>query len=460
VTTVAEDLAAWVSGLGFADLPASVMADAKLRVLDTIGISLAACWLPIGEAVRRGAAAIGAGDDASILGTGERTSAALAGLVNGTLAHALDFDDTHTASVMHPSATSVPTALAVAQMAGCSGADLLLAVAIGNEVGCRLGLVAPGAFHQVGLHPTGALGVPAAALAAGRLLRLPARALVAAQGISGSQASGILEAYSDGTWSKTLHPGWAAYAGIVAARLAEAGFTGPASVFEGRFGIFRSHVQTPEYPFAFALATDALGRRWEMLETAFKLYPCAHAIHPFIEATLELKEKHQLSAEQIERIILDVPAAFIGLIAEPRAAKLAPRTPTHARASVFYAVAAALADGELGMHHYTEASIVRADILALCRRMTHRITPMEAGPIRFSGTVELECSDGRRLTATVRDAYGTGDRPLDATAVEAKFVRTAAGVLPAAQLEHLVALCRRLETMERVDELLQAAARP
>jgi 2-methylcitrate dehydratase PrpD len=460
VTTVAEDLAAWVAELGFTDLPASVVADAKLRVLDTLGISLAACWLPIGEAVRRGAAAIGVGDDASILGTGARTSAGLAGLVNGSLAHALDFDDTHSASVMHPSATSVPTALAVAQAAGRSGADLLLAVAIGNEVGCRLGLVAPGAFHQAGLHPTSVLGMPAAALAAGRLLQLPAGGLVAAQGISGSQASGILEAYSDGTWSKTLHPGWAAYAGIVAARLAGAGFTGPASVFEGRFGIFRSHVQGPDYPFAFKVATDALGQRWEMLETAFKLYPCAHAIHPFVEAALELKAKHQLSAAQIERIVLDVPAAFIGLIAEPRAAKLAPRTTTHARASVFYAVAAALADGELGMQHYTDASIVRADILALCQRTTYRVVAMEAGPIRFSGTVELECNDGRRLTATVRDAYGTGDRPLDATAVEEKFARTAAIALPALQLDRLIALCRRLETLEQVDELLQAAARP
>jgi 2-methylcitrate dehydratase PrpD len=460
MTTVAEDLAAWVADLGFTDLPASVVADAKLRVLDTLGISLAACWLPIGAAVRHGAAAIGGGDEASILGTGERTSAALAGLVNGTLAHALDFDDTHTASVMHPSATSVPTALAVAQAAGRSGADLLLAVAIGNEVACRLGLVAPGAFHQVGLHPTSVLGTPAAALIAGRLLRLPARALVAAQGISGSQASGILEAYSDGTWSKTLHPGWAAHAGIVAARLAEAGFTGPASVFEGRYGIFRSHVQTPDYSFAFKAATDSLGRRWEMLETAFKLYPCAHAIHAFVEAALALRVKHQLTGAEIERIILDVPPAFVGLIAEPRTAKLTPRTTTHARASVFYAVAAALVDGELGMQHYTEASIVRADILALCQRTMHRVVAMEGGPIRFSGRVEIECMDGRRLTATVQDAHGTGDWRLDATAVEEKFARTAAGVLPPAQLEDLVALCRRLETIERVDELLQATVQP
>ena len=460
MTTVAEDLAAWVAGTGFADLPASVVADAKLRVLDTLGISLAACWLPIGAAVRRGAAVIGGGGEASVLGTGERTSAVLAGLVNGTLAHALDFDDTHTASVMHPSATSVPTTLAVAQATSRSGADLLLAVAIGNEVACRLGLVAPGAFHQAGLHPTSVLGMPAAALAAGRLLRLPAAALVAAQGISGSQASGILEAYSDGTWSKTLHPGWAAHAGIVAARLAAAGFTGPASVFEGRYGIFRSHVQTPDYPFAFEAATDELGRRWEMMETAFKLYPCAHAIHAFVEATLALKAKHQLTGLEIERIVLDVPPAFVGLIAEPRAAKLAPRTTTHARASVFYAVAVALTDGALGMQHYTEASIVRADILALCQRTMHRVAAMEAGPIRFSGTVEIECVDGRRLMATVRDAHGTGDRPLDATAVEEKFVRTAAGVLSASQLEHIVALCRRLETLERADELLQATAQP
>jgi 2-methylcitrate dehydratase PrpD len=231
-------------------------------------------------------------------------------------------------------------------------------------------------------------------------------------------------------------------------------------VVEGRFGIFRSHLQASGHPFAFKTATEALRRRWEMLETAFKLYPCAHAIQPFVEVALALKAKHQLSPCQIEHIILDVPAAFVGLIAEPRAAKLAPRTATHARASVFYAVAAALTDDELGMQHYTEASIVRADILALCQRTIHRVVAMESNPIRFSGTIEIECVDGRQLAAAVRDAYGTGDRPLDAAAVEEKFTRTAANALPAAQLDRLIDLCRRLETVERVDELLQAATRP
>lgn len=447
MSTLAQSFADWTARLTFGDLPTPVVADARLRVLDVLGIALAATATPVGRAVRAGASRLGQGDEATTIGFGERTGAALAALVNGTLAHAMDFDDTHNASVMHPSAAIVPAALAMTEATGGSGADLVLAVALGNEAGCRLGMAAPGAFHEPGLHPTSVLGTSAATLSAGRLLGLTPAALVAAQGITGSQAAGILEAYSDGTWSKTLHPGWAAHAGIVAARLAEAGFTGPGSVYDGRYGLFRSHVQAPDYPFDFATAGAGLGQHWTMLETAFKLYPCAHSIHAFVEAALQLRAAHGLDAGRIRHVLLDVPAGFVGQIAEPRAAKLAPRTTTHARASLFYAVAAALADGALDMGHYTDAAIGRRDILDLAARMDHRAVAGD-GPIRFSGTVTITTNDGRGLHATIDEADGTGTRLLDAAAVEAKFRTTAGTVLPEAQVEAIVEMSRHLERLE------------
>jgi 2-methylcitrate dehydratase PrpD len=337
-----------------------------------------------------------------------------------------------------------------------NGQDLLLATAAGIELNCRLGMVAPGAFHAAGQHPTSVLGTAAAALAAARLLQLPSPALVAAAGIAGSQASGILEAYADGTWSKTLHPGWAAHAGIVAARLAQAGFTGPASVFEGRYGIFRSHLGAVER-FNFDVVTYQLGERWHMLDTAFKLYPNAHAIHAFIEAALALRFTHHLTLEDVLRVQMDVPAEFIGQIAEPRAAKLQPRTATHARASLYYAVAAAIADGNVGMEHYTDAAIARADLLQLAARMSHVAVPSPDGVIRFRGTVTIGTRDGRTLTHTVEAANGTGLRLLGADQVEQKFRSVVSGAIPEADCERLIVAVRELPDGGLVDKLFASA---
>lgn len=454
---LAAMLAGWAAGLSFADLPKAVVADARLRILDTLGIILAAKHSATAQAALRAGRALGGGDQAGIVGHRERTTASLAALVNGTAAHAFDFDDTHNASVMHPSVVSVPAALAMVQAVGGGGADLILGVAIGNEIGCRLGLVAPGAFHDAGLHPTSVLGTPAAALIAGRLLGLSAAQMTSAVGISASQGSGVLEAYADGTWSKTLHPGWAGHAGIVAALLAREGFTGPASGLDGAYGLFRSHVQRPDYSFDFAAATEGLGRRWHMLDTAFKLYPCAHSIHAFVEGAIELRAAHGLTAEAIAKVELAIPAGFIGQIAEPRAAKLAPRTPTHARASVLYAVAAALAQGSLGMADYTEAAIKRRAIRALSRRITHTAQAID-GPIRFGGALRITCTDGRVLSLAIDEADGTGARRLSRTRLEAKFRACAEGVLPPARLAATIAMLRRVADLPNVDALLEALA--
>jgi 2-methylcitrate dehydratase PrpD len=422
-------LAAWLAGLRAA--PHEVVADAKLRLLDTLAVASAAVHLPIGVAVRRAASTLGSGNEAGLVGGG-RSTAALAALVNGTLAHALDFDDTHAASVMHPSAPAVAVALAMAEATGADGDRLLLGIAAGAELNCRLGLVAPGAFHDAGQHPTGTLGTISAAMVAAWFLGLDAAGIAAAAGIAGSQASGILEAYADGTWSKTLHPGWAAHAGIVAARLAAAGFSGPATVLQGRYGVFRAHLPG-RTAFDFAALTEGLGARWHILDSAFKLYPCAHAIHAFIEAALDTA----VAPESIAEVLLDIPADFAGQIAEPREVKLVPRSTTHARASVYHAVAAALLDGAVGMQHYTDAAIRRPDLLALAARMQHRIVP-GAQPIRFGGALTIRLTDGASLHRAVPEANGTGARRLTAATVEAK----ARAIGDPAAMDRIVALLR------------------
>jgi len=451
--TLGTQLADWAAGLRFDDLPAEIVADCRLRLLDTLGVALAAAPLPIGTAVRKAGRAMGGGDKATVLGEGTRNSAANAALVNGTLAHAMDFDDTHNESVMHPSAPAVAAALAACEAVHASGRELIVGIAIGNELGCRLGLITPGAFHGVGLHPTSVLGAPAATAAVGRLWHLSAAQIASGFGISASQASGVLEAYSDGTWSKTLHPGWAAHAAIVAGHLAQAGFTGPATAFEGRYGIYNALLPAGT-KMNLAAATVGLGQVWTCLDTAFKLYPNAHAIHAFIEGALLLRAEHKLSADQIRSVELAVPAEFVGQIAEPRDAKLAPRTSTHARASVFYAVAAALVDGKVDAAHYEGDTFRRPDLLAMAQRIVARIVPA-GDTIRFSGDVTIHRNDGPAVSTSIAEADGTGSRRLDESRVVGKFTATAGSVLAPAARDRLA---ETILSVDRLDDLTSLVA--
>ncbi|MDF1732003.1 MAG: MmgE/PrpD family protein [Minwuia sp.] len=386
-------LAQWCAQSRAEDLPHEVLADTKLRLLDTLGLVLGAADTPIGRAVRAAALEMGSGSDAFSLGTGDCLPAGLAALIDGTLAHAADFDDTHDLSVVHPSAAIVPMALALGQARKLTGLQILHAIAIGNEVNCRIGSGAPGGFHRHGFHPTSVVGTLAVAITATVLTGGTAAQAVHAAGIAGSQAAGLMEAFADGTWSKTLHPGWACHAGMAAANLAKAGFTGPASILEGRFGLYHSHVQDPDYPFDLDTVTDGLGMRWTMLDCSFKPYPCAHAIHPFVDAALAIHGKIEGSTADVTAIRALVGTTYQPLICEPMDAKRVPLTPTHARASLPYAVSVALHRGALGPGDYSEEVIGDPTVLSLAEHFTYATDTVKA-PAGFRGVLEVTMSDG------------------------------------------------------------------
>lgn len=259
--TLAERLASFAAGLTFDAVPAAVVESVRLRVLDVLGIALAASregWAP--SVLATVEAATGRGDS-TVIGSKLTTAAPFAILANGTLAHGLDFDDTHARSITHASAVIVPTVLALGEAHGLDGRRVVTAAVAGYEAIARLGMAAPGAFHARGWHATGVCGTLAAALVAGRCLGLDAGRLVAALGVAGSFASGLLEFLEDGSWVKRLHPGWAGHAGAMAAALARGGFTGPATVLEGRFGLYRSFVAAAPDPAPFETLGSAARRR-------------------------------------------------------------------------------------------------------------------------------------------------------------------------------------------------------
>ena len=441
-------LATWALGLDFEQLPSELIQDVKLRLLDTLGLILGAATTLIGTAVTQAVTGLNDGYNARLLPSGQKTSASFAALAHGTQAHAEDFDDTHNESIMHSSASVVALVLALGEAQRLNGTQVLTAIALGNELNCRLGCVVPGGFHRFGFHPSGVLASLTTALTAARLMNLQHQQCVHAMGIAGSQASGILEAYEDGSWSKTLHPGWAAHAGIVAATLAGCGFSGPTTVIEGRFGVFRAFLRDEgsgaDQYFAFERLTNRLGTDWEQLNSSFKPYPCAHAIHSFVEAALVLRRQYQIDPADIVAIKAEVAEHFVAMICEPISAKQRPQTPTHARASLPYALAAALQAGNLNPQHYTPEAIIDPQVLALIDKVSYRLDVNAPSLTQYQGIVEIVLNDGNTHQMIIPNNWGSRENPMGEQDIIEKF-HACTQQLPRTQREIIVENVLRLE---------------
>jgi len=452
-----EQLADWVCGLRFEDLPADVVASTKDRVLDVIGLALAGLPMPFGAAVTRATAAMSATGPSRILGSGQRASVAAAAFANGALSQALEFDDTHNESIVHMSSPAVAAALALAETARTSGKALITAIALGNEISCRVGSVAPGQFHRRGFHPTGLFAPFGASYLAGWMLGLTSAQHVNAAGIVGSFASGILECWVDGTQSKFLHPGWAAHSGITAAYLGQAGATGPTAVLEGRFGLFESHLQDRNVGRAFNRVSDALGQVWESRNASFKPFPAAHVLHPYVDAALKLRARHRIDPREIRAVICPVAGFIVPIVCEPVGEKRRPNTDSHGRVSFQYTLAEALHFGELGKDAYKAASLQDADILRLADAVTYQVDVGFPGPERFKGAVRIIMNNGDVFEAVEEHNRGSAQNPMTRDELLDKFERNAASVLRPAQTKVLVAAIGALESAADASELVQLA---
>jgi 2-methylcitrate dehydratase PrpD len=444
---ISSELAQWATRVSFDDLPPDVVRATKWRVLDVIGLALAGATTPFGRSVRDAAVAMSGDGPARVFGTGDRVAATMAAFANGAFSQALEYDDTHNESIVHMSSPSVAAALALADTTRVSGRDLIAAVAVGNEISCRAGSVAPGQFHRRGFHPSGLFATFGVTYLTSRLLRLDAGTTAQAAGICGSFASGILECWVDGTQTKFLHPGWSAQSGIAAAFLARAGTTGPRQVFEGRWGLFASHLQDDEASKDFSRLTTELGVRWESRNSSFKPFPAAHVLHPYIDAILRLQRTHGVRPEDVNVIDCPVAPFIVSIVCEPAFEKLAPASDSHGRVSLQYTLAEALVRGSLGRHAYSDESLRDATILALARRVRWHADPAFPGPGRFKGAVTVTLKDGRTLTEIEDYNRGSAENPMTDAELRAKFDENADGTLDAAARDRVADAVERLETL-------------
>jgi 2-methylcitrate dehydratase PrpD len=445
-------LADWAARLSFGDLPPDVVENTKLRVLDVIGLALAGTETLFGRATIDAAKAMSPVGPSTVFGTGDKLGVTAAAMVNGALSQALEFDDTHNESIVHMSSPAVAAALALAEITSVSGKDLITAIALANEISCRVGCVSSGELHRRGFHPTGLFATFGVSYMASKLLGMEAAAAARASGIAGSFASGLLECWVDGTQTKFLHPGWSAQSGIAAAMLARAGVTGPAQVFEGRWGLFASHVQDTRAHRDFSRLSNGLGTHWESRNSSFKPFPAAHVIHPYISAVLRLRQKHSIDPSEVEQIDCPVTSFIVPIVCEPTSEKHAPATDSHGRVSLQYSVAEALHQGSLGKNAYREQSLRHPEILALARRVRYYIDPDYPGPGRFKGAVHIMLKDGRSYLEVEEFNRGSAENPMTSEEIRAKFEGNANGLLSPGQRERLA------KELQRLDELPDASA--
>ena len=454
---LSSDLAAWASRVRFEDLPADVVEATKLRVMDVIGLSLAGAETSFGKATRDAIVAMSPIGPCRILGFGDRVGVTAAAFANGALSQALEYDDTHNESIVHMSSPAVAAALALSEFTPVAGRDLITAIALGNEISCRVGSVSSGELHKRGFHPSGLFATFGAAYLAAKLLGLNAEATARAAGIAGSFASGLLECWVDGTQTKFLHPGWSAQSGITAAMLARSGVTGPAQVFEGRWGLFASHVQDPNAHRDFARINTGLGTHWESRNSSFKPFPAAHVIHPYISAAIRLRNQHSIQAADIESVDCPVTGFIVSIVCEPVAEKHAPASDSHGRVSLQYSVAEALFFGELGKRAYSDQSRRNPEILALARRVRYYVDPDYPGPGRFKGAVTVTLKDARQFTDVEEYNRGSAENPMTYQELRAKFDENASGFLSADSRARVADQIQDLDRLPDAKLLLELA---
>lgn len=448
--TASEALAGFVAGLALDRIPPEVAAKARLVVLDTVGIALAASTTDSGRMAIRLAAALGGPPDSQVIGAPFRTSAASAVLATGTCAHALDYDDTLEEAIVHTGCVAATTALAVGEAVGASGRAVLEAVVAGVEVMAKVGLGAPGRFHARGFHPTALCAPFGAAAAAGRLYGLSAGELVHAFGIAASQSAGIIEYLADGSWTKQFHPGWGAHAGIVAALLAREGFRAPRSALEGARGFYAAFAGGEGVRLE---RLTEIGRTWELPRLMFKSYPCGSISHPYIDCARRIRERYRPAVAEIEAIVCRTHEGPVPRLWEPLADKHRPATPYGAKFSLPYSIAVMLVRGRAGLEEFSEAAIRDPDVLALAQRVRYELDPTLDYPRHFSGHVKVLMRDGRVLEENQPHPRGGFEDPIAPEEVEAKFRANAALAIPLAAADATVQETARLERLPAVSGL-------
>lgn len=448
-----RQLAQYVARTRFEDLPADVVTMTKRAILDAVGVSLAASGLePACRPFIDLALESGASGDATILGTQRRASVVLAALANGSLAHAMDYEDAHEETRTHPNAAAIAAALPLAERLGASGRDLITAVALGCDVVCRLAraLVGDGA-PPPGFYQPAIVGTFGAATAAAKLLGLSSEQVLDAWSLALCQNSCTQELQdSPESTIRAIREGLCARVGVESALLAAKGVRGFAAPFEGRSGFFVMYANGVQ---RHSLLGD-LGVRYAGRDVSFKAWPSCRDTHIYVQAALELLTDRALDPKQIESVTAIVSEKQM-IVCEPADLKRRPQTAIAAKFSLYFTLAAALIDRRVEFATFADAALVRPEVLELASKVAYRIDP---GALREGRVLEVKMRDNTIHRRSVHAVYGSPAAPMSEDALVKKFIDCGSRAMrarSATTLDEVAATILRLDGEQRVGALLQ-----
>lgn len=438
---VTERLARYVLETSYPSFPKEVVHQGKRCFLDLLGVALGGAKQPLSQILVKMVKDFGGKPQATILGHGLKTNVMNAALVNGAMAHALDYDDTHSGSLGHPSAPLIPAVLAVAEWKGLSGKSALEAFILGFEVETRIGLGMGMKHYDRGWHATSTFGRFGATVAAGKLLGLSLEEMKIALGLAGTQAAGLRLVF--GTMTKPFHPGKCAFDGVLSAILAQRGFTCAPNIIEGKKGYWE------------VLGDDSnlepmikdLGNKYEVLKNTFKPYAACLLTHPTIDAILEMRNKYNLKPEDVEAISCDV-----GKFCLDSAGQVEPKTGLAGKFSTYYCAALALAEGEAGENMFTDKKVLDPKMVALRKKVKAKTVP------RLKDTearVTITTKGNKKYSAYVNTPKGDPRNPPTDEELENKFRSLAPFTLPHPKMDRLVQTIWSLEKLGNIRQLIK-----
>ena len=436
-----ETLADFIAKTSWEDIPDEAIQKSKWPILDGIAVTFGGLPHEVGKTIVSFVKELGGNPTSTILGDGHRTSAPWAAYANGTLAHAIDYDDTNHHLGGHPTAPVLPAALAAGERSGASGKEILLAYILGVEVETKIGLAINKVHYNLGWHPTATLGTFGAAAACCKIMKLNRDQVLMALGIAGSQASAIKQNF--GTMTKPLHVGQAAKNGVLSALLASRGWTADREILEGHFGFCNLFAGRGLYDLKDM--TENLGRPFDVSQPGVQLkkYPCCGSTHPSLDTVLKLMQEHPFKPEEVESVECEVHPERIHILVHPN-----PQNGLEGKFSIEYCLATAILRGRVSLTDFTDERLQDKSLRSFLPKIKASQQP-DLKP--WNMRLRIKLRDGQVLEQEGARSLGITDWE----DLAAKYRDCLSAVLPAGQIQQSMRMIQEMEKVRDVSEIIQ-----
>jgi 2-methylcitrate dehydratase PrpD len=448
---ISEQIGEVAVGLHYEDLPQSVRERAANLILDLLGSMVGSKEVESSKIATEVALELGGPEESTVIGYGRKIAAPHAAFANAIQGYAFDFADDHNESNAHPSVATIPASLAVGEQLHASGREVIEAMALGNEIVCRLGSAFLGKTYYQGFHPSSTCGTFGAAVSSAKLLKLDVQQIVHAEGIAGSQVGGLMAWNTSGSYTKRLQAGHPAMVGVISARMAQKGFDGPPEIIEGQDGFMQAYSFQRQYDTS--LITDGLGTEWTFANSSIKVYPCCRYSAGHLDACLDIVAKHRPDWRRIQHIQIRSSDYTIRLLAMPR--KRDPQNIVDTQFSMPWQAAIALIDGKIDADTFTQKNIHRPDVRELMTKVDWEVDEEfeRRYPEHYSCAVTVTMENGTEYTSVIDDPKGDYRNPVTQEQLENKFRALAGRQLDAGRVERIVTLVKNIHDVDDIGQL-------